>query len=51
MIRSQPYITLPYLSEKSGSSVDVKVDVKNVMEQNGTEWNGMEQRGPGSVFY
>ena len=32
MIRSQPYITLPYLSKKSGTSVDVKVDVKNVTE-------------------
>ena len=41
-IRSQPYITLPYLSKKSGTSVDVKVDVKNVMEG---------RRGPGSVFY
>ena len=28
MIRSQPYITLPYLLKKSGTSVDVKVDVK-----------------------
>ena len=33
-IRSQPYITLPYLLKKSGASVDVKVDVKNVTEQN-----------------
>ena len=41
-IRSQPYITLPYLSEKSGTSVDVKVDVKNV-----TEWN---RNVPGSFF-
>ena len=31
-IRSQPYITLPHLSKKSGTSVDVKVDVKNVTE-------------------
>ena len=36
-IRLQPYITLPYLSEKSGTSVDVKVDVKNVTEGNGME--------------
>ena len=42
-IRSQPYITLPYLSKKSGTSVDVKVDVKNVTEEG--------RRGPGSVFY
>ena len=33
MIQSQPYITLPYLSKKSGTSVDVKVDVKNVTEK------------------
>ena len=45
-IRSQPYITLPYLSrKKSGTSVDVKVDVKNVTERN------RNRRGPGSVFY
>ena len=30
----QPYITLPYLLKKSGISVDVKVDVKNVTEGN-----------------
>ena len=36
MIRSQPYITLPYLSKKSGTSFDVKVDVKNVTEPEGT---------------
>ena len=34
-IWSQPYITLPYLSKKSGTSVDVKVDVKNVTEHDG----------------
>ena len=34
MIRSQPYITLPLLvGGKSGTSVDVKVDVKNVTEK------------------
>ena len=33
----QPYITLPYLSKKSATSVDVKVDVKNVTEGRGTE--------------
>ena len=42
-IQSQPYITLPYLSKKSGTSVDVKVDVNNMTEQNGTEG----RRGPG----
>ena len=48
-IRSQPYITLPYLSEKSGISVDVKVDVK---KRDGGEGNGGEgRRGPGLVFY
>ena len=35
-IQSQPYITLPHLSKKSGTSVDVKVDVKNMMEPDGT---------------
>ena len=50
-MRSQPYITLPYLSKKSGTSVDVKVDVKNVMEGREGEQNGTEWRGPGSVFY
>ena len=34
MILSQPYITLPYLSKKSGTSVDVKVYVKNMTERN-----------------
>ena len=33
------------LVEKSGSSVDVKVDVKNVTERNGKEWNGTEWNG------
>ena len=42
MIWLQPYITLPYLSKKSGTSVDVKVDVKNVMEGRGTEGRGTE---------
>ena len=58
-IRSQPYITLPYLSKKSGTSVDVKVDVKNVTEVRrggkGREVKGRGRegkgRGPGSVFY
>ena len=36
-IQLQPYITLPYLSKKSGTSVDVKVDVKNVTEGRGME--------------
>ena len=48
-IQSQPYITLPYLLKKSGSSVDVKVDVKNVTERK--KRDGTERRGPGSVFY
>ena len=41
-IRLQPYITLPYLSKKSGTSVDVNVDVKNVTKGRGTEGRGME---------
>ena len=44
-IRSQPYITLPYLSKKIGTSVDVKVDVKNMTEGRGTEGRGTEGRG------
>ena len=44
MIRSQPYITLPYLSGKSGTSVDVKVDVKNVTERDGTGTGGDQAR-------
>ena len=44
-IRLQPYITLPYMLKKSGTSVDVKVDVKIV-----TEWR-RRREGPGSVFY
>ena len=39
----QPYITLPYLSKKSGTSVDVKVDVKNVTE--GGEGEGRREGG------
>ena len=44
MIRSQPYITLPHLSKKSGTSVDVKVDVKNVTEPDGTGTGGDQAR-------
>ena len=40
------YNTSLLVGKKSGNSVDVKVDVKNV-----TEGRGTEQRGPGSVFY
>ena len=43
-IRSQPYITLPYLLKKSGTSVDVKVDVKNV-----TEWRRRMEGGGGGI--
>ena len=43
MIRSQLYITLPYLSKKSGTSVDVKVDVKNVTEGREGEGRGGDQ--------
>ena len=42
------------LVKKSGTSVDVKVDVKNVMkgrEWRGGELRGGERRGPGLVFY
>ena len=45
MIRSQPYITLPYLSEKSGSSVDVKNVDGTERNVNGTERNGTERNG------
>ena len=50
-IRSQPYITLPYLVKKIGTSVDVKVDLKKRDREkgkrngtrNGTERNGGDQ--------
>ena len=37
MIRSQPYITLPLLVKKSGTSVDVKVDVKTWRRREGKD--------------
>ena len=42
------YNTSLLVEKKSGTSVDVKVDVKNVTERKG----GKEgRRGPGSIFY
>ena len=47
-IRSQQYITLTYLLKKSGTSVDVKVDVKNVREGRGGKGReGEGRRGKG----
>ena len=45
------YNTSLLVGKKSGTSIDVKVDVKNVTEGRGGKGNRTERRGPGSVFY